>query len=170
MVVPRIIPGKRQVTIEIAFARQGWAGYAAALRKIDESIIFGYASASEAQKAAERIRLCLDALSRDAKDLPKTFLRNTESVSTAHLPPRPRSQSQAPTPDGRLKLTGRGVRAEQLKIAVVSGPIAHPHRFKPKMMGFVLKTRFPTGTIDDGLDSGIRAAIATFKDLFTFND
>jgi DNA polymerase III epsilon subunit-like protein len=50
------------------------AGYAAALRKIDEAIIFGYASASEAQKAADEIRLSLDALSRDAPEVPKDIL------------------------------------------------------------------------------------------------
>jgi hypothetical protein len=50
------------------------AGYAAALRKIDEAIIFGYASASEAQKASDEIRLSLDALSRDAAEVPKDFL------------------------------------------------------------------------------------------------
>ena len=50
------------------------AGYAAALRKIDEAIIFGYASASEAQKASDEIRLSLDALSRDAPEVPKDIL------------------------------------------------------------------------------------------------
>jgi DNA polymerase III epsilon subunit-like protein len=51
------------------------AGYAAALRKIDEDIIFGYASASEAQKAADEIRLSLDALSRDAPEVPADIIK-----------------------------------------------------------------------------------------------
>jgi oligoribonuclease (3'-5' exoribonuclease) len=51
------------------------AGYATALRKIDEDITFGHSSASEAQKAADAIRLALDALSRDAPEVPADILR-----------------------------------------------------------------------------------------------
>jgi hypothetical protein len=51
------------------------AGYASALRKIDEDVTFGHSSASEAHKAADEIRLALDALSRDAPEVPAGILR-----------------------------------------------------------------------------------------------
>jgi DNA polymerase III epsilon subunit-like protein len=51
------------------------AGYAAALRKIDEDVTFGHASMSDAQKAADAIRLSLDALSRDAPEVPAGILK-----------------------------------------------------------------------------------------------
>jgi DNA polymerase III epsilon subunit-like protein len=51
------------------------AGYASALRKIDVEITFGHSSASETQKAADAIRLSLDALSRDAPEVPADILK-----------------------------------------------------------------------------------------------
>jgi len=64
------------------------AGYAAALRRIDEEITFGRASADEARKAAESIRATLDALSRDAPEVPADILAKylTSSLGSA-LPP-----------------------------------------------------------------------------------
>ena len=56
------------------------AGYAAALRKIDEDVTFGHSSASDAQKAADAIRLALDALSRDAPEVPADILRKYRSL------------------------------------------------------------------------------------------
>lgn len=50
--------------------RSAAAGYATVLRKIDEEVAFGHSSASETQKAADAIRLSLDALSRDAPEVP----------------------------------------------------------------------------------------------------
>jgi oligoribonuclease (3'-5' exoribonuclease) len=51
------------------------AGYAAALRRVDEEVVFGHSLAGEAQKAADAIRLALDALSRDAPEVPADILR-----------------------------------------------------------------------------------------------
>ena len=51
------------------------AGYASALRKIDEEITFGHSSASETHKAADALRLSLDALSRDAPEVPADILK-----------------------------------------------------------------------------------------------
>ena len=60
------------------------AGYAAVLRKIDEDIVFGRSSADEAQKAADSIRGALDALSRDAPEVPTDILNayRTPSLSS----------------------------------------------------------------------------------------
>ncbi len=62
------------------------AGYAAALRKVDEDIVFGHSSAGEAQKAADAIRGALDALSRDAPEVPPDILKvyRTPSLSSPH--------------------------------------------------------------------------------------
>ncbi len=51
------------------------AGYAAALRNIDEDLTFGHSSAADAQKAADAIRLSLDSLSRDAPEVPAGILK-----------------------------------------------------------------------------------------------
>ncbi len=51
------------------------AGYAAALRKIDEDLTFGHSSAADAQKAADEIRTSLDSLSRDAPEVPAGILK-----------------------------------------------------------------------------------------------
>jgi hypothetical protein len=51
------------------------AGYAAALRRIDEELTFGHRSASEAEKAADTIRQALDALSANAPEVPGDILR-----------------------------------------------------------------------------------------------
>jgi hypothetical protein len=51
------------------------AGYAAALRKIDENLTFGHSSAADAQKAADAIRTSLDSLSRDAPEVPAGILK-----------------------------------------------------------------------------------------------
>jgi DNA polymerase III epsilon subunit-like protein len=57
------------------------AGYATALRNIDEDLTFGHSSASDAQKAADAIRLSLDSLSRDAPEVPAGILRKYWSLS-----------------------------------------------------------------------------------------
>jgi len=51
------------------------AGYATALRNIDEDLTFGHSSAADAQKAADAIRLSLDSLSRDAPEVPASILK-----------------------------------------------------------------------------------------------
>lgn len=51
------------------------AGYAMALRKINEVITFGRPSWSELQKAADSVRGSLDALSRDAPEVPADIQR-----------------------------------------------------------------------------------------------
>src|SRR5262245_5841246 len=50
------------------------AGYAAVLRKIQEELTFGRASLDEKRRAAESIRTSLDALSRDAPEVPAGIL------------------------------------------------------------------------------------------------
>ncbi|MGA9671301.1 MAG: SLATT domain-containing protein [Terracidiphilus sp.] len=55
--------------------RSAGAGYATARRKIDEDLTFGHTSASDAQKAADAIRLSLDSLSRDAPEVPAGILK-----------------------------------------------------------------------------------------------
>jgi DNA polymerase III epsilon subunit-like protein len=62
--------------------RSTGAGYATARRKIDEDLTFGHSSASDAQKAADAIRLSLDSLSRDAPEVPADILKKYWSPSS----------------------------------------------------------------------------------------
>jgi len=62
------------------------AGYAAALRKIDEDVTFGHSSVSDAQKAADAIRLSLDALSRDAPEVPAGILKKYWALASSPPP------------------------------------------------------------------------------------
>ena len=64
------------------------AGYATALRKIDEDFTFGHSSASEAQKAADEIRLALDTLSRDAPEVPADILSKFWTLLFSSSPER----------------------------------------------------------------------------------
>ena len=59
------------------------AGYAAVLRKIDEELTFGRASLDETRRTAESIRLSLDALSRDAPEVPADILAPHRQPSLA---------------------------------------------------------------------------------------
>ena len=50
------------------------AGYAAVLRRIDEELTFGRSTLDEQRRVAETIRTSLDALSRDAPEVPADIL------------------------------------------------------------------------------------------------
>jgi len=63
------------------------AGYAAILRRIDEGLTFGHASSDDARKAAESIRATLDALSRDAPEVPADILAKYRTPSLAGTSP-----------------------------------------------------------------------------------
>lgn len=70
--------------------RSAGAGYATVRRKIDEDLTFGHSSASDAQKAADAIRLSLDSLSRDAPEVPAGILKKYWS----HLPSPPADSAE----------------------------------------------------------------------------
>lgn len=59
------------------------AGYAAALRRIDEELTFGRPTLEETRKAAESIRAVLDSLSRDAPEVPADILAKYRQPSLA---------------------------------------------------------------------------------------
>lgn len=63
------------------------AGYAGALRRIDEELTFGHTSSDEAKKAAESIRATLDALSRDAPEVPADILAKYRKPSLGDTSP-----------------------------------------------------------------------------------
>jgi hypothetical protein len=62
------------------------AGYAAVLRRIDQELTFGRASVDEQKRVAKSIRTSLDALSRDAPEVPARILAKHRRPSIA-LPP-----------------------------------------------------------------------------------
>ncbi|HKP76319.1 MAG TPA: SLATT domain-containing protein [Longimicrobiaceae bacterium] len=62
------------------------AGYAAVLRRIDEELTFGRASLEDQRRVSESIRTNLDALSRDAPEVPAHILARYRKPSVA-LPP-----------------------------------------------------------------------------------
>ena len=62
------------------------AGYAAVLRRINEALTFGRASVDDQRRVAKSIRTSLDALSRDAPEVPAGILAKYRRPSLA-LPP-----------------------------------------------------------------------------------
>jgi hypothetical protein len=62
------------------------AGYATVVRKIDEELTFGRSSLDDQRRVAESIRTSLDALSRDAPEVPARILAKYRRPSLA-LPP-----------------------------------------------------------------------------------
>lgn len=59
------------------------AGYAAARRRIDEELTFGQSSWDDQRRVAESIRTSLDALSRDAPEVPAHILAKYRQPSLA---------------------------------------------------------------------------------------